>query len=91
MSIPQTSDGGITDFCISGQSFINENYHNSRASHEFDMKLGPVTKLHIRNTATLKSWTMTSSQQRPHCLFFRFFSEFQVYSHPQARFGTLGL
>ena len=28
--IGQNSDGGISDFRISGQSFINENCHNSR-------------------------------------------------------------
>ena len=43
---------GISDFWISGQSLINENCQNSRISNDIDMKLGPVTKLDKRNTAT---------------------------------------
>ena len=39
------SDGGISDFLISGQFLIKENYHNSRTSDDKYMKLGPVTKL----------------------------------------------
>ena len=37
--IDQNPDGGISDFRISGQSLIKENYHNSRTSDEIDMKL----------------------------------------------------
>ena len=48
------SDGGISYFQISGQSFINKNCHNSRISHDNDIKLGPVTKLDTRNTKTSK-------------------------------------
>ena len=51
----QNSDGGIPDFRISGQFFINENCRNSRTSHDIDMKLGPVTKLDKRNTTTSKN------------------------------------
>ena len=46
------SDGGDSDFRISGQSFINKNYGNSRTSHVIDMKLGPGTKIYKRNKAT---------------------------------------
>ena len=46
------SDGGDSDFHISGQSFINKNYGNSRTSHDIDMKLGPGTKIYKRNKAT---------------------------------------
>ena len=35
----QDSDGGISDFWISGQSLIKGNCHNSRISHDIDMKL----------------------------------------------------
>ena len=45
LDIGQNPDGGISDFRISGQSFIKENCHNSRTSDDIDMKLGPVTKL----------------------------------------------
>ena len=45
-------DGGDSDFRISGQSFLNKNYGNSRTSHDIDMKLGPGTKIYKRNKAT---------------------------------------
>ena len=50
----QNSDESISDFRISDQSFINENCHNSRTTHDIDMKLESVTKLDKRNTATSK-------------------------------------
>ena len=42
LDIGQTSDAGISDFRTSGQSLIKENCHNSKASDDIDMKLGPV-------------------------------------------------
>ena len=50
----QNSDGGISDFRMSGQSLINENCRNSRTSYDIDMKLGPVTKMDKRNMTTSK-------------------------------------
>ena len=38
----ENADRGISDFRISGKSFIKENCHNSRTSDDIDMKLGPV-------------------------------------------------
>ena len=52
--IRQNSDGCISDFWISGQSFIKENCHNSRTTDDIDMKLRPVTKRYKRNKTTLK-------------------------------------
>ena len=52
--IGQNSDGGISDFQISGQSFIKENGHNSRTSDDMDMKLGPVTELAKRTKTPSK-------------------------------------
>ena len=52
--IGQNSDGGISDFRISGQPLIKENCHNSRTSNDIDVKLGPVTKLEKTNTTILK-------------------------------------
>ena len=52
--IGQNSYGGVSDFQIFGQSLINENDHNSRASNDLDMKVRPVTKIEKRNTAILK-------------------------------------
>ena len=55
---PQSPDigqnwvGGISDFRISGQCYINENCHNSRTNHDIDIKLRPVTEVDKRNTAT---------------------------------------
>ena len=45
----QKSDGGISDFRISGQSLILGNCHNSRTVMILTTKLGPVTKLDERN------------------------------------------
>ena len=53
--IGQNSDGGISYFRISGQSFIKENCHNSRTNDDIDMKLGPVTKRDKRNKTTSKN------------------------------------
>ena len=47
--LSNNADGGTSDFGISGQSLISENCHNSRTTHDIDMKLGPVTKLEKRN------------------------------------------
>ena len=47
--IGQNSDGGISDFQVSGQPFKDENCHNSRTSN--DVKLVPVTKLEKKNMA----------------------------------------
>ena len=52
--IGQNSDGGISDFRVSVQSFIKENCHNSRFNDDIDRKLGPVTKLDKRNKKTSK-------------------------------------
>ena len=52
--IGKNSNGGISNFRISGQSLIKENCHNSKTSDDIDMKLGTVTKLDKRNKATSK-------------------------------------
>ena len=52
--IGQNSNGGISDFQISGQPFIEENCHNSRTSNDIDVKLGPVTKLEKKITTIPK-------------------------------------
>ena len=54
-NIGQNSDGGILDFSIPGQSFINENGHNSGTSHDVEMKLGPVTKIDKKNSNIKKN------------------------------------
>ena len=68
--VRQNSEEYIFNFRISGQSFINENFLNSRASNDTDIKLRPVTKLDKRTTTTLKNLTMTSSSKLwCHCHF----------------------
>ena len=52
--IGQNSDGVISDFQLSGQSLIKRNCHKSRTSDHIDMKLGPVTKIDLRNKITSK-------------------------------------
>ena len=47
--IGQNSDGVSSDFQISGQSLIKENYHNFRTSNDIDMKLGLGTKFDREN------------------------------------------
>ena len=57
--IGQTSDRGISDFGISGQSLMKRHCHNSRASDDTDKtdkKLGPVTKLDKRNKTKSKKF-----------------------------------
>ena len=50
----QNSDGGISDFLISGQSLIKRNCHNSKSVDDIDIKLRPVTKIDKRNKTTSK-------------------------------------
>ena len=52
--IGQNSDGGISDFSISGQSLIKENCYNSETGDDINMNLGPITKLDKRNKVTSK-------------------------------------
>ena len=54
--IGQNPDGGISDFRISGQSLIKENFHNSRTTDDINMKLVPVTKLGKRNKTLPKKF-----------------------------------
>ena len=54
--IGQNSDGGISDFRISGQRIIKGNCHNSRTSGDIDIKIGTVTKLDKKNKKKLKKF-----------------------------------
>ena len=69
MYLPQSPDigqniyGGISDFWISGQSFMKENCHNSRTRDGIDLKLGPVTELDKRNKILSKKLLMTSCRK----------------------------
>ena len=54
--IGKNSDGGTSDFLISGQSLIKKKCHNSKTSDDIDTKLGPITKLDERNKTTSKKF-----------------------------------
>ena len=56
LEIGQNSDGGISDFQISGQSLLKINCHNSWTSDDTDIKLGLVTKLGKRNKTLSKNF-----------------------------------
>ena len=59
------------------QSFINENCHNSRTSHDIDMKLGPVTKRGKINMASQKIDDGVMSANCDVIVFCRFMANFQ--------------
>ena len=63
LDIAQNSDEGISDFLISGQSFIKQNCHNSRTSDAIGIKLEPVSRRHKRNKTTSKNLTITSCRE----------------------------
>ena len=50
----QNPDEGISGSRIYGQSFVNGDCHNSRISHDIDIKLGPVTEIRKKITAPSK-------------------------------------
>ena len=54
--IGQKSDGGVSDFRISGQPFIKRSYHNPWTSDDIGMKLGPETELDKRNKTMSKKF-----------------------------------
>ena len=68
----QNSDAAISDFRISGQSFIIENCCNSRTSHDIDMKLGSVTKRDKRNN-NVKKKKKYNDVMSANCDFIVFF------------------
>ena len=87
--VGQNSDGGISDFRISGQSLIKENCHNSRTSDDIDMKLGPVTKLDKRNKTTSKKFDVdVMSENCDVIVIFRIFGQFGAVRRPGSRHGV---
>ena len=88
----KNSDRGISNFRISGQSFKNENCQNSIASHDIDMKLGPVTKLDKTNMAIKKKKKKkkkkidddTISANCDFIVFFLIYGQFTVIRKPDS-------
>ena len=67
----QNSGSDISDFQISGQSFINENYHNFRNSHNID--INSDQQLHFtRATRQLKKNDFDVISVNYDAFFFRF-------------------
>ena len=74
--VGENTEERISDFRISGQSLVKENYHNSRTSdidnQYIDTKLGSVTKLAKRD-------------KKCHCHFPNLWL---IWSNPEAGFWT---
>ena len=84
--IGQNSDGGISDFQISGQSLIKENCHNSRTSEDIDMELGPVTKSYKRNKTTSKIFDNdVMSKNCDVTVIFSIYGQFRAVWKPDSR------
>ena len=67
----------MSDFQISGQSFIKENFHNTRSSDDTDINLGSVTILNKRSKTTSKKITNdVSSENCDVIVIFRIFGQF---------------
>ena len=83
--IEKNLDRGISDFRISGQSLIKENCHNSRTSDDFDMQLGPVTKIDKRNKTTSKKFDHDIiSENCDVIVIFWMFGQFGVVQMPDS-------
>ena len=83
--IGQNSDGGISDFLISGQSLTKENCHNSRTSDDIDMNLGPVTKLDKRDKTTSKKFNVDVISENCDVIdIFRIFGQFGAVRRPDS-------
>ena len=82
LDIGQNLDIGISDFWISGQSFIKENCHNSRTSADIDTK---VTKLDKRNKTTSKDFD--DAIMLTNCDYIVIFSDlWPIWSYLEAGF-----
>ena len=84
--IRQNSDERISDFRISGQSFIKENCHNSRTTDDINMKLRPVTKHHKRNKTTLKKiYDDVIAENCDVIVIFTIYGQFGAIRKPDSR------
>ena len=73
----QKSDEVVSDFRISGQSFIKENCHNSSTGDHIDMKLRPVTKPDKRKKTLSKKFDVIVN--------FSIFGQFGAIQKPDSR------
>ena len=77
--IGQNSDGCISNFQISGQTFIEENCDNSRTNNDIDVKLGPVTKLEKKTRQYQKSDDGVISEFVTSLSFFGFITNLEQF------------
>ena len=83
--IGQNSNGGISDFRISGQSLIKRNCYNSRTRDDKDMKLGPVTKIDkINKTTSRKSESDVISESCDVIAIFLIYGQFGAVQKPDS-------
>ena len=82
----KNSEAGISNFRISGQSLIKENFPNSRTSDDIDIKFGPVTKIDKRNkTASKKIDVAVMSKNYDVINIFRIFGQLGAIRRPDSR------
>ena len=82
---------GISDFRISGQSLVKENFHILRTGNDIDIKLGPVTKLVKKNKTLSKNLMMTLSENYGIILIFPIYGQFEVIRKPDSGFISIKL
>ena len=81
----QNSDDGISDFRISGQSFIKINCHISRTSDNNDIRLGPVTKLDKKSKITPKKFDDdVMSENWDVIVIFKIYGQFRAIQKPDS-------
>ena len=73
------NDMCISNFQISGQSFVKRNCCNSRTSDNIDMKLEPVTKLDKKNNNKKKLIMMSCQKIITLLLFFQFTANLEQF------------
>ena len=85
LNIGKNTDGGVSDFRVSDQSLIKENYRNFGSSHNIDMKLAPVATLDKGNKITSKNLTITSCWQIvTSSLCFPIYGQFEAIRKPDS-------
>ena len=70
--IGQDSDCSISEFWISGQSFIEISCQNSRARDDIDMKFGPVNLTRVTKQCQENLITMSCQKTVTSLPFFQF-------------------
>ena len=75
---------GISDFWISGESFVKENCHNSKISDDINMKLGSVTELGKANKKLSKRYNDVVLANYNVIFIFTIYSQFGAIRKPDS-------